>query len=845
MDMEAMRALHPGTTWITYPKPPKEETHVDDYDWTCPPGREGMYLPIEDQGGVALFRRRFTVHSVKKAILSSTALGVYELFCNGHRVGYRDPEGNTVYDEMKPGWTEYRKRVLYFTYDLTPYLQEGENILICAVAPGWYDGRICYKRYGETHVSFLATLYLTDAEGTRQIATDPSWEGAWGGAVRASDIWDGERYDARFPSPCALSRGDTGIMWREIVTETYPIAVTPHIGPTVMVRQGLTRHPETTVIYHGTEDNGTDYGRIHVVRRLAYPYADTFSLGRGETAVIDVGQNMVGVPDFRIKGDAGVTVLVRFGEMLNDSGSAERGNDNPEGSVYTVNYRSAKAKLMYTLRGDPLGESYRPLFTFYGFRYLEITADGDITLSALTCPVIGSATRETGHIETSDPRVNRLISNILWGQRGNYLSVPTDCPQRDERLGWTGDTQAFCGTAAYNADVSGFFHKWMQDARDSQDPSGMYPDVIPHVSVVPMGGAAWSDAGIIVPYTVWRMYGDVPLIEEHYDSMECYMAWLATTNHRGANLHYGDWLAYEPTDKSLISVSYYAIDALYMEAMCRALGKEDRARHFAEVFDAQKAHFQSTYCNEAGALLPEHRTQCGYLMGLWANLFSEAYRPHAIAALKQKIIDNGYRLSTGFVGSCILCRVLAECGENDLAYSLLLQREDPSWLYSVDQGATTIWERWNSYTKARGFGDVSMNSFNHYAYGAVGEWMYRHMAGIETTQKAPGFAHPLLCPKPDTRAPEDIPAGQHRLTWVKASFDAPVGKITSHWDTSHGFVYTCTVPVAATLHLPVLTDMQTYTVNGETASFASSPRTADGRAVILSLAPGTYTFIQE
>ncbi len=829
-------------TWITYASPVVSTENVWANHWENPLGKEGMYIPMEDKGGLPLFRRQFTVRSLTSARVDATALGIFELWCNGRRVG-RIEGDQTVYDELKPGWTDYNDRALYYSYDLAPYLTEGENTLVAAVAPGWYNGRISYATYGETHIGFLAAIHLLDADGQRDIYTDSAWEGAWGGAIRAADLWDGELYDANYPTPAALSTGCDCILWEDVTTEERDIFVTPHVGPTIMVREGLTRTPETITVYDGTEDNGSDYGRIHVVRRSCGE--NHFELRKGEVAVIDLGQNMVGHPTFTVKGAQGSTVRVRFGEMLNDSGSIARGNDNPEGSIYSVNYRSAKAKIYYTLAGAETGETYAPTFTFFGFRYLEFTATEDMVITDLACPVIGSATREIGHMETSHPDVNRLVSNIIWGQRGNYLSVPTDCPQRDERLGWTGDTQAFCGTAAYNADVAGFFHKWLQDARDSQHENGMYPDVIPAVRVVGFGGAAWSDAGIIVPYTMWKMYADTDIIEEHYASMERYMDWLASTGHLGPNPTYGDWLAYEPTDNRFISVAYYALDALYMETMSRVIGREDRAAHYAAVYADQRDYFRATYCDENGDLLPEHRTQCGYLLALRINLLSEENRPAAIAGLKEKIISNGYKLSTGFVGSCILNEVLAEVGENNLAYSLLLQTENPSWLYSVHQGATTIWERWNSYTKATGFGDVGMNSFNHYAYGAVQEWMYRHIAGIETTEEAPGFAAPILQPKPDTRTPEEIPAGQEKITWAKTSYESRAGRIVSNWDMRDGFVYECEVPVATTLYLPILTDEEIFTVNGVTRRFDEVGKSLCGKAAVLGLAPGHYTFVQK
>ncbi len=827
--------------WITYADPagtvPSEKTNP----WETPIGAADQFAPIVDKNGIALFRKTFTVRELKAARVDATALGIYDLYVNGKRVGRQaGREDATPYDELKPGWTDYTARCLYYSYDLAPYLTEGENTLLAAVAPGWYNGRIALGTYGETHIALLAAIRLSDADGERVLYTDKTWEASWGSAIRAADIWDGEMYDANQPSLATISEKQDSLHWGTPAEETHDLFVTPQVGSTITVRPNLTRKPETVTVYRGTEDNGSDYGKIHVVRTLT---GNSFTLAAGEAAVLDFGQNMVGWPTFTARGAAGTSLQIRFGEMLNDSGLKSRGNDNPEGSIYSINYRSAKAKLCYILNGQD--DTYRPTFSFFGFRYCEIRATADVTFENLTAEVVGSANRETGHMETSNADVNRLISNVLWGQRGNYLSVPTDCPQRDERLGWTGDTQAFCCTAAYNADVDGFFHKWLQDARDSQAENGMYPDVIPKVRVVGWGGAAWSDAGIIVPYTMWKMYADTDIIREHYASMERYMDWLATTDLSGPNATYGDWLAYEPTDARYISVAYYALDARYMAAMSRAIDRADRAAHYDSLFEQVRDYFRRIYCNAEGDLNPEVRTQTGYLLALRNDLLLPERRPAAVAALKQKIIDNGYKLSTGFVGSCILNEVLAEFGENDLAYSLLLQTENPSWLYSVHQGATTIWERWNSYTKATGFGDVGMNSFNHYAYGAVQEWMYRHIAGIETTEQAPGFAHPILQPKPDTRSAEEIPAGQEKITWVRTSFASPVGLIESAWDMTDGFTYTCRVPVAATLHLPLIGSAETLVINGVAHKPDEFKLCPVGKGVTIELAPGAYTIEQK
>ena len=450
--------------------------------------------------------------------------------------------------------------------------------------------------------------------------------------------------------------------------------------------------------------------------------------------------------------------------------------------------------------------------------------------------------RETGRITTSNEDVNRLISNIIWGQRSNYLSIPTDCPQRDERLGWTGDTQLFCNTAAYNADVRLFFHKWLQDLRDCQRKDGAYRNLVPpsHMAETVYGVTAWADAGITIPYIIWKMYGDTDIIREHYASMERYMSWISTRELAGPVDKYGDWLAYEPTSGSLISVAYYAYDAQLMSLMSKIIGKKDRAEHYSQLFDRIRHHFRSIYCDMNGYLLPENRTQTAYLLALKFDLLDADVRLEAVHQLREKIIANDYTLSTGFVGTCILNQVLADMGENDLAYSLLLQTKDPSWLYSVHQGATTIWERWNSYTHAHGFGNKDMNSFNHYAYGAVAEWMYRHIAGIECDEAHAGFTHVILQPKPDTRTADELPEGQENIKWVKASFEAPTGLIRSEWSMEDGFVYETELSVGATLYLPILTSGDTFIQNGELHRFDEYER--DGKCIIIPLSAGKYRF---
>lgn len=826
-------------TWITYRNPAGNAPSEKKNPWETALTKDDQFAPIVDKCGLPLFRRTFNVQGCTKAVIRITALGIFDLYCNGKRVGRPGANGATVYDELKPGWSDYRKRVLYYTYDLSDYLTDGENVLLAAVAPGWWNGRISLNTYGENEIALLASLSIVDAQGERNLVTNTDWQAFWGGRVRAADIWDGELYDANFPCYGEISKpGFDTSDWGKPIAVEHDIEITPHIGPSVMVRKGLERKPVLATLFEGTKDNGSDFGEINEIARPTGACA----VKAGQTLLFDLGQNMVGWPAISVKGTKNTTVKIRVGEMCNDSGLKSRGNDGPKGSIYSINYRSAKAKAFYVLNGKEGGEDYCPRFTFFGFRYVEISASDDIEVLDFHAIVVGSATTETGRMETSSALVNRLISNVIWGQRGNYLSVPTDCPQRDERLGWTGDTQIFCNTAAYNANVDGFFRKWLQDARDSQSDTGMYPDVIPRSRVVGDGGAAWADAGIVVPYVMWKMYDDTDLVREHYDSMVKYMNYLATTGTHGPVATYGDWLAYEPTDAHYISRVYYVLDAQMMAKMAEVIGKAEDVAAYQALEQKLKDAFRADCCDENGALKPEFRTQTGYLLALKAKLLAPDQELLAVRALEKKIQENGYRLSTGFVGSGILTETLAEHGLNNLAYSLLLQRENPSWLYSVDQGATTIWERWNSYTLATGFGDVGMNSFNHYAYGAVQEWMYRHVAGIEVDENAPGFARVILQPKPDTRTDAEMPAGQERIKWVRCHFDSPHGRIVSNWSTENGFVYEAETPVPATLYLPVLTEGDTVEINGVSHKLDEYRKCPHGNVLTLTLTPGKYTF---
>lgn len=773
---------------------------------------------------------------MKRAVLRATALGIFDMELNGRRVG-RKSDGGMVYDELKPEWTDYRMRVFEYEYDVTDYLGT-ENILTVQVSTGWWSGRVSMGFYGYKKTAFCGEIEIEYADGTGEIiASDENFESAVCGPVMFADLWDGEYYDAT-----KKNASESTIFEKSVKFEDFTGKIVPHFGPYVRVLTSFTRCPISAVVYDGVKDNGSTYGEINAVSRRVGENCEKTLLRAGHTLLLDMGQNMVGRPKFKLSAKRGTKIYFGFAEFLNDSGEESRGNDGAKGSIYIKNYRSALARFTYIASGE-VGEEYAPRFTFYGFRYIELRADDDIEIISLDGQALGSQMTGTGSIETSNTEVNKLISNITWGALGNYLSVPTDCPQRDERLGWTGDTQIFCGAGAYIFDIDMFMRKWLQDARDAQVGfDGRYDNVMPRLwRGKEQGSAAWTDAGVIVPYYLYLMYGDTEVLREHYDSMEAYMNNIAKNGLMGPRAKYGDWLCYENTDKELISYCYHAYDAQLMAIYSKALGKEDKAAYYTDLREKIIARFLEIYID--GNDLKEH-SQTAYLCALHFDMVDGELRENCIENLKNKIIENGYTLTTGFVGTGILNQTLSEVGLDELAYSLLLQTNDPSWLYSVRQGATTVWERWNSYTKANGFGDVKMNSFNHYAYGAVLEWMYAKMAGISPDYEKVGFEHFVLCPRPDTRKGESLPAGQKPITMVKARYNSVRGIIRSEWSWENDeFVYRAEIPrgTSARVEFPLLSGRTTVEINGLTMAAEELEAKIDNGKMVFELSAGSYT----
>ncbi|MBQ6826319.1 MAG: family 78 glycoside hydrolase catalytic domain [Clostridia bacterium] len=796
-------------------------------------------LKLEAREGILTFKKSFSLKdkTVKSVILRSTALGVYEMYLNGERIG-RKVNQKTVYDELKPGWTDYTKRVYEIEYDITDICQNA-NLFVAEVSTGWWSGRISFGYYGFKNCAFCGEFEITYKDGETQIiATDDSWETAICGPVMRADFYDGEYYDATIPH--AYSAADYSFTKAAIFSD-FKGEIKAHNGPYIRIKPELERIPVCATVYSGTIDNNTDFGEINIISQKVGIGCENCELRKGQSLTLDMGQNMVGRPRFKIKAPKGTRIEIFFAEMLNDSGEKNRGNDGPKGSIYIENYRSALSRLVYITSGEA-EEEFSPLHTFYGFRYLEFNTDNDIQILSVKGEVIGSDLEEIGTFECSHANVNKLYSNVVWGMRSNYLSVPTDCPQRDERIGWTGDTQIFGRAASYMANTASFMHKWLADARDSQIGfGGAYADVIPRI-LTPnentdfQGGAAWADAGLIVPYTVWLMYNDTDIVAEHYDSMEKYMKFLEQFGFEGPNDTWGDWLNYEVTDKKYISVCYYAYDALLMEKFSNILGKTDRALYYKSLKENIIAYWKNKYIKN-GELIFNSQTAC--LLPLAFDMVEGKEKTNIINKLRLAIENNDYTLSTGFVGTGILCQTLAKVGLYDLCYNLLLQTKDPSWLYSVNQGATTVWERWNSYTKKSGFGDINMNSFNHYAYGAVAEWFYSGICGIMPLENSAGFSHFILAPTPDMRT--FLPDGQEKITFARASYNSVSGRIESEWKKCDwGFEYIFTIPSGQTAEIKLLSENDGFFINDVYYSNEELNAKREENRIVFTLKSGKY-----
>lgn len=705
---------------------------------------EAVAPTLIDPGTPAVFAREFQLPTVRvrRAMLYVTARGVFEFTANGRTISS---------DFFAPEWTDYDKRLHYRTYDVSAFITPGRNTLNVTLGDGWWSGYVGWQetraRYGSLENSLLVQLEVELVDGSHvTIGTDGQWQCATGPII-SSDFMMGEVYDARRSH--FVRDAERPVDWlaaREVAAPAVPL-VAQRSEP------------------------------VRITEELAPNSVSEISPG---VFIYNLGQNISGFVRLQLHNvPAGTRLTLRHSERL-----------NPDGTIYTENLRRAKATDVYVARGGT-AETYHPHFTFHGFQYVELTGyPGTPPDGTVTGLVVHSATPPAGHFECSHPGVNRLWLNGVWSQRDNFLSVPTDCPQRDERLGWMGDAQVFLRTASYNADVAAFFTKWMIDVEDAQTPDGVFPDTAPRlregenfVGLGNLGGSAgWADAGVIVPYTLWRVYGDRRLLERHYAAMVKWVDWIATHNPSGLRLNqlannYGDWLCI-PSDttfgthspmKNLLATAYWADDAAKLSRIARELGRPDDAARFQKMFEHVRAAFQREWLLPDGQLAVE--TQTAYLLALAFDLLPTDVRTRAAKRLVANIAALDWHLSTGFIGISHLNPILTLTGHADVAYKLLLRDDYPSWLYPVKHGATTIWERWNGWTKEDGFFNPQMNSFNHYSLGSVGEWLFRHVAGIEVDPEKPGFQHFILRPF--------IAPG---LDHARASYRSMHGDIESHWE---------------------------------------------------------------
>ena len=683
---------------------------------------------------VAAFRKDVTnVSEVKRAEWRISSLGVFNAYVNGKRVGC---------DWLAPGCTYNVKCRHEATYDVTSLMKCGSgavNALAVEVGPSWWCDAIA-RGFGGSRCALRATLHVLYCDGCSvDVPTDLTWKGAYPGPIVDAGIFEGEVIDSRLSDAWRTGKVNG---WGGVFENTeFKGEVRPMLAPT---RERTDLEPK------------------------ASGCKDPFKLLPGRMHVVDFGQNHAGVVSFSVKGDRGTVVKVRFAEMLNDTGDPKRGNDGPAGTPYLKNLRSAKAELSYTLSGSGI-EFCRPTMTYFGYRYASFEADAPVEISCIRTHVLTGVLKNRGRISTGNASVNRLIANCEWGHYSNYLSVPTDCPQRDERAGWAGDTQVFCQTAMYHADSYKFLMKWLADQRDCQRCDGGISEVAPKCTwETKYGQCGWADSAIVVPYNLWLMYGNEEPLLSHWDAMVRHMDFVEKN---GLSDEYCDWLSPVRNDKpfkALLCDAFVVWDAQMMHKMAVALGKEGEADRYGKLAEERKSAWRAKYLDKDGVVKEELGCQTAYAYALHLGLVEGVGRDRTVMRLLDDVKMRKGRIGTGFLGTAIICQVLVDVGHADVAYDLLLNRAYPGWLYSVDQGATTIWERWDSYTKERGFGDASMNSFNHYAYGAVMGWLYRDAAGIRPLK--PGFSEIEIAPHPDPR-----------LGSLECEYETPHGTVSVRW----------------------------------------------------------------
>ncbi len=676
-------------------------------------------------------RKSFSIAKpVQRATVYATALGFYELHLNGARVGH---------DVFAPGWTEYTKRVHYQTYDVTAQVKPGVNALGALLGDGWYAGIAGYtgkRHYYGGNPRLRAQLEIEYADGTRDtIATDGSWRGNFG-PVRYADLYLGCAYDARLERDDWARGNFDDKNWSPVATGLSADA------------------PKNFLLEAGTLDP------VRVQDELP---ARAVTQPRPGTYIFDLGQNMVGWARLTVNGKSGQRLTLRHGEML-----------NPNGTLYISNLRGATATDVFWLRDGT--QTLEPWGTLHGFRYVEITGlESAPTPAMVTGLVVHNPMACTGDFECSDPRVNQLFHNIVWGQKGNYLEAPTDCPQRDERLGWTGDTQFFIRTGLFNFEAPNFMERWITTiATDSQGADGTFPDTVPAIGHKPHAVTAWGDAALVVTHTLWKVYGDTRVVEKHFDELARYIAHLRGRAKDGIVKigGYGDWLNKGGGAKTeVMDTAYYAYLCGLMADLGHAIGREADAANFAAEQRAVTAAWRRDFLQPDGGILESSQT--GFALAFTMGLLPDEIQAKSAEKFVADIAGKNWHLATGFIGTPRLLPALHAAGRDDVAYRLLLQDTYPSWLFQVKLGATTMWERWDGWTPDQGFQSIGMNSFNHYAFGAVGEYLYRFVGGIDTD--GAGFRAITIAPQPA--------AG---LTAARANYDAITGKISCAWKIAEG-----------------------------------------------------------
>ena len=764
---------------------------------SVPKGKKASYEFMKP----AYLRKEFQASKqVVRARFYATAKGIYKASLNGRELDSRT--------QWIPGWTEYDKRIQTDTYDVTQLVQQGNNAIGVLAGDGWYAGQLHGKRKQHKKGWFLGQLEIFYSDGSSQvITTDDTWRASTGPIV-FGDIFDGEDYDANFEMTGWDKPGFDATNWTK--PETQPIDAAVALDP--RRNQPVSEMQEITPVSVKEISDGV--------------------------FIFNMGQNMVGWPrlvDMPV--EKGSLVKLRFGEVL-----------KPDGTLYVDNYRSAISEDTYTPKSDGT-VTWEPTLTFHGFQYVEVsglkkgTKPGVANLKGV---VLHNAMPMTGDFNCSNEKINRLQKNIQWGQRGNFFSVPTDCPQRDERLGWTGDAQIFAPTSTFNMNVEAFFTKWMVDVNDLQDERGAYPNVAPY-GVKNKGSGGWSDVGIIVPYEMYLAYGNTKIFAEHYDQMTKWIHFLrdhSSKDHIRFGFGFGDWLQPNSvsaqrsgkergsdTPSQLIGTAYHYRTTLMMERMAKVLGKEDDAKEFAKLAEEIKIAFNRAFVGEEGRIdrfgkKTFTESQTAYLVPLAFGLLDEKTAKLSAKHLVSKIEEDGRLLNTGFIGTPILTSVLAEVGEVDLAYELLEKETYPSWLYAVNQGATTMWERWDAYSIEKGIHPARGNSLNHYAYGAIGKWLYASVAGLTYDEDQPGYQNIIFAP---------IPGGT--LTHASAWHETPYGRASSSWKRSGDhFEWQVEVPANATGTLVFPTKkLESISVDGKSVKTGSLKIPSGKHTITLTL----------